>query len=158
VTLQEKINNDLKNAIKNRDKNNTNSLKLIVGELQRSQEKELDDKKTLCVIKKLIKYEKENINRMMSIEEMTSCKSEYLELLETYLPQQTSDDDVKNWIRENIDFSKFSNKSRIMKQIMNNFGSSVSGGNVKKILDELVILCELNVHDEVDKENNKYEV
>ena len=158
MTLQEKINNDLKNAIKNRDKNNTNSLKLIVGELQRSQEKELDDKKTLCVIKKLIKYEKENINRMMSIEEMTSCKSEYLELLETYLPQQTSDDDVKNWIRENIDFSKFSNKSRIMKQIMNNFGSSVSGGNVKKILDELVILCELNVHDEVDKENNKYEV
>jgi len=154
VTLQEKINVDLKNAIKNRDKNKTNSLKLLVGELQRSKEKELDDKKTFTIIKKLIKYEKENIDRMMSI----SCKSEYLELLETYLPQQTSDDDVKNWIRENIDFSKFSNKSRIMKQIMNNFGSSVSGGNVKKILDELVILCELNVHDEVDKENNKYEV
>lgn len=159
MILQEKINSDLKNAIKNRDKNKTNYLKLIVGELQRQQEKELDDKKTIAVIKTLIKYELENVDRMMVIEGMKSCKSEYLNLLETYLPLQTSDDDIKNWIKENIDFSQFTNKMQAMRQIMNNFGSSVSGNNVKKILDELIIECKLNVHEEEDdKEVNKYEV
>ena len=90
MTLQERINNDLKSVIENREKNKINNLKLIVGELQRMPNKELNDEQVIGIIKKLIKYERENIDVKFShIEGVLSCTSEYLKLLESYTPKQT---------------------------------------------------------------------
>jgi uncharacterized protein YqeY len=54
--------------------------------------------------------------------------------MEEYLPRQASEEEIRNWINENIDFSSFGNKMQAMKPIMTHFGSAVDGNIVKKIL------------------------
>ena len=133
MTLQEKIQNDLKEAINNRDKDTTNYLKVIVGELQRLPHKELKDDIVVSTIKKLIKYQKENIKKYGMFGQPVD---DYLRLLESYVPKQASEEDIKKWIKDNIDLSQFKNKMQAMKPIMVHFGSTVNGRNVRKILEE----------------------
>jgi len=129
MTLQERIKNDLSESIKNRNKEKTNTLKLIYGELQRL-DKNITDEQTISVLKKLVKYEEENLER-------TNLKeSEYLLILKNYLPQQTPTEDIKNWIILNIDFTKFRNKFESIKIIKENF-PELDGKVIKKIIENL---------------------
>ena len=50
-----------------------------------------------------------------------------------YLPKQATEEEIKAWIIENIDFSQFKNKMQAMKPIMNQF-QGCDGNIVKKIL------------------------
>ena len=54
-----------------------------------------------------------------------------------YLPKQASEEEIRKWIQENIDFSVFKNKMQAMKPIMAHFGSSVDGNTVKNILQTI---------------------
>ena len=54
--------------------------------------------------------------------------------MESYLPKQASEEDIRSWIEANIDFSKFGNKMQAMRPIMNHFGPAVDGNVVKKVL------------------------
>ncbi len=63
--------------------------------------------------------------------------SDFIEVMEGYLPKQASEDEIRKWIQENIDFSKFKNKMQAMKPIMAHFGSSADGNMVKNILQTI---------------------
>jgi len=128
MKLQEKIKQDLQEAIKNRTY--TNHLKLIVGELQRFPKKELDDNEVIIVLRKLIKSEKENLERI------NNTTSDYLQTVEQYLPIQVSSDCIEQWIRKNVDFSTLKVKFQAIKQVVDHFGSRVNGKIVKDILIE----------------------
>jgi len=134
MTLQEKIQNDLKKAINNRDNDIIKYLKVIVGELQRLPDKELRDSVVVATVKKLIKYEKENIKQYGMF-----CMSggNYLNLLESYIPKQASIEEIRTWIKENIDLSQFKNRIQAMRPIMVHFGSTVDGKVVKGILEHM---------------------
>jgi len=133
MTIQERIQNDLKESIKSRDKDKTSYLKVIVGELQRLPDKELKDNQVVRVIKKLIEYEKENAERSKL------DGSEYLDLLESYIPEQISSGEIEKWIKENIDFSQYKNKMQAMKPIMAHFGTGADGKIVKSILEKNIM-------------------
>lgn len=129
MTLQERIKNDLTESIKSRNKDKTNNLKLIYGELQRL-EKTVTDEQAITVLKKLLKYEEENLERSNLKE------SEYSLILKNYLPKQTSEEDIKNWIINNTDFSQFKNKFESIRVIKENFPDS-DGKIIKKIIEQL---------------------
>lgn len=63
-------------------------------------------------------------------ENLTSQK---IMIAKDYLPAQASEEEIKQWIKENIDFSKFKNKMQAMKPIMKQF-SGCDGNFVKQIL------------------------
>ncbi len=48
-----------------------------------------------------------------------------------------TDEEVKKWIEQNIDFSQFKNKMQAMGLIMKHFGSLADGNMVRKILQEM---------------------
>jgi uncharacterized protein len=50
-----------------------------------------------------------------------------------YLPKQATPEDIKEWIKINIDFSQYKNKMQAMKPIMENF-RGCDGNMVKEIL------------------------
>jgi uncharacterized protein len=131
MSLQNTIQGELKNAMKAKDTVKTGAIRILIGEFQRQPEKELRDDQVIQIIKKLIKSEKELL--AASGDKDTG----YIAALEEYLPAQASEDDIRTWINENIDFSQFNNKMQAMRPIMNHFGSTVDGNTVKKILQEL---------------------
>lgn len=129
MRIQEKIKLDLKQAMKERDEEKRNALRVVIGELARSEAKELDDAEVVQIIKKMIKSEQESLAQSGKSED-----SRYIEILESYLPQMASDDEIRRWISENIDFSKYKNKMQAMRDIMTHFGASADGNQVKNIL------------------------
>lgn len=131
MSLQEKIKAGLKEAMLARDEARTSTLRIILGEFARQAQKELSDQEVQGVIRKLVKSESE----MLKLSGAES--SEYMQVLEGYLPKQATEDEIRDWIGTNINLADFANKMQAMKPIMNNFGGSADGNLVKKVLDSL---------------------
>ncbi len=131
MSLQEQFRDSLKPAMKSRDADRIGAIRILIGEFQRQREKNLSDEQVIAIIKKLIKSEKE---LLAAAGKETSG---FLRVMEGYLPQQATEEEVRAWIEENIDFTSFPNKMQAMKPIMNNFGSTVDGNVVKKVLQNI---------------------
>jgi uncharacterized protein YqeY len=130
MSMQESISAELKSAIKKRDTARTGAIRILIGEFQRQPEKDLTDQQVTALIKKLVKAEQE----LLAFSK--EATSDFIRILESYLPKQVSDDEIREWIRGNIDFSVFNNRMQTMRPIMTHFGSSTDGNVVKKILME----------------------
>ena len=128
MNLQETIQAELKTAIKARDTARTGAVRILIGEFQRQAQKTLSDDQVIAIIKKLIKSEKE------LLASAGQESSDFLTIMEGYLPRQASREEIAAWISANIDFSTFANKMQAMKPIMAHFGSAVDGNTVKDIL------------------------
>ena len=131
MSLQETIQAELKTSIKSRDKARTDAVRILIGEFQRQPEKELSDDQVIGIIKKLVKSEKELLAAS------GQDNSDFIVIMEGYLPRQVGEEEVRSWIRDNVDFSQFKNKMQAMKPIMAHFGSSADGNTVKKVLMEM---------------------
>lgn len=129
--LQEKIRADLKEAMLSKDEARISTLRVILGEFARQPKKELTDQQVQGVIRQLVKSE----NEMLSI---TGAKSsDYLGVLESYLPRQPTEAEIREWIAANININDFANKMQAMKPIMTNFGGAADGNLVRKILESI---------------------
>ncbi len=132
MTLQEQIKKDMMQAMKDKDEEKKNSLRVVMGEFGRAETKALSDDEVVRVLKKLVKSERETLEQSGR-----AGDSRYIDILESYLPKMASDDELRSWIHENVDFSKYKNKMQAMKDIMGHFGSAADGNQVKEILQKL---------------------
>ncbi len=132
MALQDRIKKDLAAAMKAKDEDKKNTLRVIMGEFSRQASKELPDAEVIGIIKKLIKSEKEVIAQRGSDED-----NRFIAVAEAYLPKMADEDDISAWIAANVDFSQFKNKMQAMKPIMAHFGPSADGNLVKKILQSI---------------------
>lgn len=129
MTLQEKLKKDLIVAMKAKDSDRKGAIRILMGEFARQREKTVDDEQVIGIIKKLIKSERELLAAQNNEED-----SPFIAIMEEYLPQQASEEEIRDWIEENVDLAGLNNKMLAMKPIMAHFGSSVDGNVVKKVL------------------------
>jgi len=59
--------------------------------------------------------------------------SPVIQIAQGYLPAQASEEEIKEWIEKNIDFSQYKNKMQVMGPTLKNF-KGADGNFVKKIL------------------------
>ena len=131
MTLQEKIRQDLKLSMKAKNEMRTSALRVMLGEFGRQDKKELSDLEVIAIIRKLVKSEQELLSKT------NAASSDYLTILEEYLPKEPTEEEIRQWITANIDFSVFNNKMQAMRPIMAHFAGTVDGNTVKKILESL---------------------
>jgi uncharacterized protein len=129
MKLQEKIKKDLVIAIKDRDGVRKDTLRVILGELGRQEKKELTDDDVIRVLKKLLKSERELLEKSGAVND-----TEFIRIIDTYLPKMASDEEILLWIRENVDFAAYKNKMQAMGVIMAHFGAAADGSRVKRLL------------------------
>ena len=136
MNLQEKIECDMREAMKNRDKK-VNILKYMMSEFSRrpNLNVSLSDKEVISIIRKYIKSVEETIA-------LTGKKTEEqefeIEVLSSYIPKMAEEFEIREWIENNITLTE--NKSARMKEmgkIMKNFEGRVDGNVVKNILMSL---------------------
>ena len=132
MTLQEKIKKDLVPAMKDKDAVRKDTLRVILGEFGRAETKELSDKEVIRILKKLVKSEKELLEKKGD-----NTESEFIRIIEAYLPKTASAEEITTWISANIDFSEFKNKMQAMRPIMQHFGDTADGEAVKQILQKM---------------------
>ena len=132
MNLQKQIKNDLIAAIKAKDEKKKDTLRVILGEFSRLHKKELSDDEVVKILKKLMKAEKELLEKKGD-----ETDSRFVSIIENYLPKMATQEEISNWINQNIDFSKFKNKMKAMGVIMKHFGTTADGNEVKNLLHKM---------------------
>lgn len=134
--LQTQIENDMREAMKNKDRK-VNILKYMVAEFQRrpNLNKMLEDKEVIALIRKYIKGVEETATLRGGFTEEQTFE---IEVLSAYLPKMATDEEVKAWIVDNLTLPENPQaRMKLMREIMAHFGSTVEGNTVKRILMEM---------------------
>jgi hypothetical protein len=129
MTLQDTLKTDLKAAMKAKDTARKDAIRVVMGEMARLDKKEFSDEEIVRILKKLIKSEKEMLEKSSQAD-----ASAFIDIIEAYLPQMATQEEIRDWIAANIDFSAYKNKMQAMGAIMAHFGSSADGNQVKQVL------------------------
>lgn len=135
--IYQRVKEDLKTSMKAKDDLSVAALRVILGEVPRLNKKadeKVTDVEMMGIINKLIKSE----TMILEYSDTDETTSPYMEVLKGYLPTSPSDEEIINWIKENIDFSKYGNRMQAMKDIMPTFKPlGVDGNKVKEIISGL---------------------
>jgi len=146
LSLLEKIKQDLKKAMLNKDREARNAMRQIMAEFPKltvpltlqsgkkstrlKKPEEITNDDILGIINGLVKSEQ---TVLAAKKEATS---EYQQILQSYLPQMVSREDIVAWIQDNVDFAQFKNKMQAMGTIMKHFGKAADGKLVNEILKD----------------------
>ncbi|MFO7707313.1 MAG: GatB/YqeY domain-containing protein [Desulfobacterales bacterium] len=144
MSLREKLKEDLKAAMRAKNETLRNTIRQVMSEFFRltvpvtledgkkstrpKKTEEITNDDIIGIIQGLVKSEH------IVLEARKEASSDYLRMLEAYLPQQATPEEIVAWVRENIDFSKFKNRMQAMGVIMKHFGRSADGRLVNQIL------------------------
>ena len=121
------------------DNNIRAGLKVLKSDIQRERNKDVSDDR----VEKLIISTMNGIIELLGYLDRDDDKELFVSnmkmhnFLSKYLPKKVTNEEVKEWIKENIDFSQYKNKMQAMKPIMTYFGNKTNGNDVKNILKEI---------------------
>ena len=146
ISLLEKIRQDLKTAMLNKDQDARNAMRQIMAEFPKltvpitlesgkkstrlKKPEEITNDDIIGIINSLVKSE------LTVLEAKKETSSAYLNILQSYLPRMADREEITAWIAENIDFSQYKNKMQAMGTIMKHFGKTADGKLVNQILQE----------------------
>ncbi len=149
IPLIVKLRSDLKAAILGRNETVKGAVRIIISEFptkitqpitlesgkkssRPKQDAEITNDEIITVIMGLCKSEKQ------TLEFTGQPTSDYLQVLESYLPRMATEEEIMTWAKENIDLSQFKSPMQAMGPIMKHFGKSADGNVVKKVLGSMV--------------------
>ena len=103
--MREQILNDLKEAMKNQEKTRLSVIRMVKGAIQMEElnlKKELTDEEVIGVIAKQIKTRKESIVEFEkgNRQDLIDKTNEEIEILNTYMPEQLSEEEILKTIEE----------------------------------------------------------
>ena len=131
--LLNKLKQDLKQAMLDKDEAKKNAIRLVLGEIPRLNKKATDtitNEEIEKIITKLIKSE--NLTASYSGQDYFPL----LDNLEQYLPQMLTENEIRGWIALHITLSNYNPKIKAMGIIMKELKGKADGNIVKKILLE----------------------
>lgn len=146
VPLQAKLKEDLKLALRARNDALKSAIRQVMSEFFKltvpvvleggkkstrpKTAEEITDDDVIGIIQGLVKSEH------IVLDAKKETTSEYLQILEAYLPRQASREEIAAWIKSNIDFGRYKNRMQAMGDIMKHFGKTADGKLVNQILRE----------------------
>ena len=103
--MRERILNDLKTAMKNQDKDTLKVIRMVKGAIQLEEinlKHELNDDEVISIISKEIKTRRDSIKEFIkgNRQDLVDETLKEIKILENYLPEQLSDEEVDGIIDE----------------------------------------------------------
>ena len=138
-TLHERLDTDYKTAMKAGDRRRIDTIRLIKAAMQRvaiDQRKEvLDDKDMIPLLANQAKQRRETLEsaKQANRQDIVTQATEELKIVESYLPQQLSQDAIKQLIEEAVQ-AVGPNQGQVMKQVMGKAAGAADG----KLVSQLV--------------------
>jgi len=101
--IKAQITEQMKDAMRAKDKARLGTIRLMLAELKRievDERIELDDARVLAVLDKMVKQRKDSIAQYLAAErpELADKEQQETEVIKTFLPQPLSDDEVNQII------------------------------------------------------------
>ncbi len=145
--LEKRIADDLKKSLKNKDKIQTSTLRMVTASIQNlaieKKLKELKDEDVLKIIKKQVKQHIDSIESFKKgkREDLVEKEQKELEILKSYVPDAPSEKKIEEVVKKVISESGASSKSdfgKVMKLAMQELKGASDGKIVSSIVQKLL--------------------
>lgn len=149
ATLKERITQDMKEAMKDKDTLKVSTLRLLLAEIKNKEidkRGELTDEEILSLIQKAVKQREESIEqyRKGNRSDLVEKETKEIEILKSYLPEPLSEEELDRIIEETIkEVGAMGPKDmgKVMKAVMPKVKGRVDG----KVVNERVTMKLQNV-------------
>jgi uncharacterized protein YqeY len=141
--LEEKIFNDYKEAMKNKDALKSSVLSFLRAEMINvafaKKKKTLDDNDCISVVRKQIKARQDSIEQFKQgdRQDLADKETKELEILKSYLPKELNIDEVKKILEEVITLTG-AQDIKEMGKVMKELNAKVAGRLDGKLMSDLV--------------------
>ena len=141
--LEEKIFNDYKEAMKNRDTLKSSVLSFLRAAMMNTaiekKKKNLDDNDVIAVIKKQIKQRQDSIEQFQkgNRQDLADKESKELGILKAYLPEELTEEEIKKIIEEAVlstGVASIKDMGKVMKEVT----AKIAGRADGKLVSDLV--------------------
>lgn len=148
MALKDQIMADLKEAMKNKNKDKLRVLRSLKAKLlekeiseRKGGEASLNDEQAIEVLMKAAKQRKESIDQFESggRDDLVEKEQEELSIIESYLPKMLSEDEVRERARKKIDelgAETMADMGRVMGVLMQELKGKAEGATVSKVVKE----------------------
>ena len=148
MALREQLESDIKDSMRSRNQSRLETLRFLKSQIQlveKNQLKELDEAGLLDVVAKQVKERRESLTMFEqgNRSDLAERESIALEILQEYLPEQLSQDELTNLIKkviEEVGATTSSDKGKIMGRLMPQVKGIADGTQVNTIVTELLDL------------------
>ncbi|MDW7668188.1 MAG: GatB/YqeY domain-containing protein [Bacillota bacterium] len=142
MSLKKRLMEDLKTSMKNKDKIKKNAITLIRSSIKQQEvdtRKELNDEDIIEIMSKQIKQKKNSIEdfKKGNREDLIELTKAEISILENYMPEQLSDDELEDIVKKAIEETKAETKrdiGKVMSQVMPLVKGRADGNQVNKIV------------------------
>ncbi len=106
--LKQRITQDMKQAMRARDKQRLGTIRLILSELKRievDERIELDDERILVVMDKMLKQRRESIKQFLSAnrQDLVDIEAAEVTVIQEYMPAALSEEEVGQLVKQAMD-------------------------------------------------------
>lgn len=149
MSLEQKINNDIKEAMKAKEKEKLESLRaikaaILVAKTQKGAAEEMSEDAELKILQKLVKQRKDSaqIYKEQNRDDLAENELAEAAVIEKYLPEQMSDEELTNVIKgiiEQVGASSMADMGKVMgmasKQLAGKADGKAIADKVKALLN-----------------------
>ena len=145
MTLKDRLMSDFKDAMKSKDevrKNTINLARAAIKQVEIDTRKDLTDEEIVPIIAKQVKMRKDALGDFEKAgrTDLLDAYKKEIEVLEIYLPEQLSEDKIKEIVVETAESLGIEggkqNMGKLMGPVMGKLKGMADGGLVKKIVME----------------------
>jgi uncharacterized protein YqeY len=144
TTPQQRIEADVKTAMKSGDKERLSTLRMLLGELKNERIRrgtEVDEAGFISLVRKSIKQREESVSQYRAghREELAAKEESEAKMLAEYLPAQVDEGQIRAAVQALVDERGLSGPAAIgpiMKEMLARFGSSADGATINRIARE----------------------
>ena len=144
--LKEKLMEDLKNSMKNKDEIRKNTVQMVraaILQIEKDKGIQVEDDKILEIIAKEVKSKKDALKdfEKANREDLINQTNKEIEILQEYLPQQLSREEIKTEVEKIISklgATTMKEMGAIMKEAKAQMGSSADGKTINEVAKEIM--------------------
>jgi uncharacterized protein YqeY len=146
MALLDKLNEDLKSAMRGKEQTRMTVLRMVLSAINYSeiaQQKKLDDAGIITVISREIKQRRESIEAYEkgNRQDLADKEKTELAMLQAYMPAQMSCDEITSLVQkviEEVGAKGPGDKGKVMQKLMPQVKGKADGGEVNTIVTELL--------------------
>ncbi|EHL14433.1 GatB/YqeY domain-containing protein [Peptoanaerobacter stomatis] len=144
MTLKERLTNDLKDAMKNKEQVRKSVVTLVRAAIKQKEvdeRVELDDVDVMDIVSKQLKQRNEALVdfKKAGRDDLISQTEEEIEILLTYLPKQLTDDELREYIKqavEQVGATSVKDMGKIMGILMPKVKGKADGRRINNLVSE----------------------
>ena len=151
MSLREKINQQFNTALKNKNKNLVSTLRLILSDIKdrdianrtAKNKQEVKDQEIIKVLKKMKKQRQDSaaLYKKGGRLELLAAEESEIEIINTFLPKQLSEEETKKICKETIEFvsaSSIKDMGKVMGSLKQKYSDSIDFSKANTIIRGLL--------------------